>query len=112
MGGLQDKKNELKARSDRYLNEIQDNFEDVKLESAEVLKDLLIALVAGFGVWSLGAGLANLVGGKKRKKGKVGKAVIKALSPIAAKVVVDLLRRPEENDEKEEVKNGVPAGQN
>lgn len=102
MGKLQERKKELRLQADRYQAEMEENLIEVRSELGEILQNVLIATGAGLGVWALGSGLAGLLGKSKKKKGRFGKAMVQMISPIAAKVIVDILRDPRKQENGEE----------
>lgn len=100
---LEEHKLQLEKDGDLILNDVYDQ-----------VKDILIIAGAGLGAWAIGSVFGSALGGKKGGKGssRFGKAMGSILTPLAAKVVSDLLKKPlTENGavkEKEEV-NGVKA---
>ncbi len=97
MGKLQDRKEELRLKARRYESEIEANLLETREEIGDLLKNILISTGAGLAVWMLGSGLASLLGKSKKRKGRFGKAMVNLVSPMAAKVIVDLLKDQGEN---------------
>ena len=64
-----------------------------------------MAGAAGLAVWALGSSLASLIGGKNPKKGRIGKAVGKMVSPFAAQILFDVLK-PGKEEKENTVLNG------
>jgi len=108
MNSLREKKKELRKQSDLYLVEMEENVDVLKDELNVYLKNTLIATGTGIAIWALGTGVSSLFGKKNSKKSRFGSAIAGFLSPIAAHILIELIK-PKKEDNKIE-KDELPAG--
>jgi hypothetical protein len=92
MGSIQKRKEELKILTEQYEAQMEDNLEEVKIELGGYLQNALLVAGAGFAIWALGTGLSSILGGKKTKKGRFGKALSGFISPMAARILVEAIK--------------------